>query len=118
MNFILSLIILTNSARISPLKVDADLNKRAQTRAEFLCRKNQWSHDGWKDSFVGTSSPYIARFIGENLARNYTDATSTQNAWMASPTHKTNIVSTNYKYVGFGHVASTTCNLTVGLFRS
>lgn len=37
-----------------------------------------------------------ANMYGENLAYNYADATSVTNAWIASPGHLANMVSTQY----------------------
>ena len=37
---------------------------------------------------------------GENLAYNYSDANSVVNAWMASPTHKANIMNGEFATVG------------------
>lgn len=109
--FIIGLILLTNAERVAPLKVDPVLMQRAQVRAQFLCDNNQWSHDGWLKSFTGYSG-----WLGENLAKNFPDATSTNAALMASPTHEANIVASHFHKLGFAHAAS--CNLTVELFAS
>lgn len=101
---------LINAERQIPLVVDKELTYRAEQRAVQLCKDKQWSHDGWKNSFKGMNS----KFLGENLARNFNDATSTHKALMNSPTHKANLVRKEYKYVGIGK----SCNITVQLFKS
>ncbi len=41
-----------------------------------------------------------AIMYGENLAYNYSDAASVVNAWMASPTHKANIMNASFTTMG------------------
>lgn len=80
------------------LQEDPALNVAAQARAEFLYKQNQWSHDGWHDSFASTS--YVN--YGENLAKDYKHVKKVNKAWMNSPTHKANILNANYQYTGVG----------------
>ena len=112
MNFILTLIMLTNSVHVQPVKVDPILVKRAEVRAKYLCDKNQWSHDGWLDSFKGLNGVF-----GENLAKDYDSATSTFQAWLNSPTHKANLVNLHFTKIGIARYATSTCNRTVELFQ-
>ena len=44
------------------------------------------------------------RSAGENIAKGYTSAEAVVNAWMASPSHKANILSSNYTSMGIGYV--------------
>ncbi|MDE2589434.1 MAG: hypothetical protein KGL95_07190 [Patescibacteria group bacterium] len=44
---------------------------------------------------------YDYTYAGENLARGFTSAQDAINAWMASPTHRANVLSRNYQDVGF-----------------
>ena len=115
--YIVWLLLFSNLQRDVPLQWDADLSVLATERAEYLCDKKQWSHEGWLDSF----SEYPAHsFVGENLARGFTKykkddlkrATATYLAWMKSETHKTNMLNPTFKYTGIG----TSCNITVQLF--
>ncbi len=107
--FLLSLIILTNSERATPLTVDRELSHIASIRAAYLCKNHQWSHDGWLDSFKGVEGVF-----GENLARGFDDATSTNDALMASPTHRENITNPRFTTIGVGKK----CGITVELFKS
>lgn len=107
MEHILSILFLINTARTSPLVVDKDLSLRAQNRAEYLCTR-PFSHDGWTDWFKGRYG-----HLGENLAKDFPNATSTHEALMNSPSHKANIVSPDYTKVGVGFA----CNITIELFN-
>jgi len=50
------------------------------------------------------SSGYTYALAGENLAKNFTDSGGVVNAWMASPTHRDNILKSGYRDVGFAIV--------------
>ena len=113
---ILILFTLTNqSIDTHKLAYSADLAARAQTRAEYLCEKKQWSHDGWIDSFIGKPG-----YIGENLAKlpkkkresDRVYARKIHKALMASPTHRANIINPRYSEVGIGR----DCDITVYLY--
>lgn len=105
------LLMLINSARITPLQMDAALTERAQTRAAYLCTHKQWSHDGWMDSFVGVPHPW-----GENLAEGFKTDKQTHKALMKSPTHRANIVNKNFKEVGIGKKKCGKKTIVVELF--
>ena len=53
---------------------------------------------------VFTSFGYKYRYAGENLARDFSNASSAMDAWMNSPTHKENILNPKYKEIGIGVV--------------
>lgn len=105
------LLFLTNMARYSvvpPLTEDPVLDQKAQARAEYLCTNDQWSHDGWEDSFSDTSYAYH----GENLAKGYRTYGDTNHALMISPAHRENIMNPNFQYMGVGQA----CGKEVELF--
>ena len=116
---IITLLLLTNQARTTPLTYDADLSARATVRAEQLCDTNKFTHNGWKNSFKGYGG-----LIAENLAKYPLNkkqstkerATAIQKALMASPTHKANIVNKEFTRVGIG--TEKKCGITVYLFWS
>lgn len=114
MEWALGLVLMINASRIEagvlPLKQSPVLDARADARAELLCARGQWSHDGWRDSFKGLKHTYA----GENLAKGFDSATSTHAGLMASPTHKANILKKQYKEVGIGEA----CGITVELFKA
>jgi uncharacterized protein YkwD len=101
--------LLMNAERPVPLTPDIVLTIRAYERAEDLCAKGQWSHQGWEDSFKGLKW----RSIGENLAKDFTTPEAAHKALMESPSHRANITSLAYEKVG---VATGSCNITVFLF--
>lgn len=102
------LLLLTNQKRvdagIAPLVLNDKLTKAAQAKAVYMFQKDFWAHnapDGrtpW-DFIKDTGYPYI--YAGENLARGFTDSQDVVNAWLASPEHRENMLSSNYQEVGF-----------------
>lgn len=93
--------ILTNVERAPgyQLTPDAELTLRAQERAEELCEKHQWSHEGMEKYFEG--------FGGENLARGFDNVEDAHKALMKSPKHKANIVHWYFKKIGVGEACDT-----------
>lgn len=98
----------TNVARqqagLPPLQVNEKLNQAAFMKANDMLAHNYWAHVSptgvtpWKWL---TDTGYDYDSAGENLAKNFPDAQSTVNAWMASPTHRANVLGDTYKDVGF-----------------
>ena len=93
---------------LSPLSMSPLLALAAESKASDMLSKNYWAHfapDGstspW--SFIKESG-YSYVYAGENLAKGYSDSESIVTAWMNSPTHKANIMSSNYKDMGFAIV--------------
>jgi uncharacterized protein YkwD len=107
-----TLVLLMNASRadahVPPLREDPALQARAQARAEMLCAKRQFSHDGYETAYRGLG--YRTR--GENLAMGHSDARSVHAQLMASPGHRANILSREFGAVGVGRA----CNITVELF--
>ena len=107
-----TLVLLMNTSRadahVPPLREDPALQARAQARAELLCAKQQFSHDGYESAYKGLN--YRAK--GENLAMGHRDARSVHAQLMASPGHRANIVRKEFDAVGVGSA----CGITVELF--
>lgn len=87
----------TNAIRkengLPTLTFNAALYKDAAVRAQEITKV--FSHtrpDGNVWYSLDTANMY-----GENLAEGYFSATAVMNAWMASPGHRANILSTEYK---------------------
>lgn len=83
------------------------LDKAALAKGQDMLAKGYWAHvapDGKEPWTFFVSAGYEYKYAGENLARDFPDATSAVNAWMASPTHKENLLSPNYKEIGIGIV--------------
>lgn len=98
---------LTNAKRkengLSSLSTNALLNQAAQTKAADMFGSNYWAHNSpsgrtpW--SFISAAG-YKYVYAGENLARDFTDAGSVVNSWMASSSHRSNILDKNFQEIG------------------
>ena len=98
---------LTNEERqaqnLPILTVSSLLNESAQMKANDMATYGYFAHTSptgktpwyWLEQ-VG----YQYQYAGENLAINFSDSKDVTNAWMASPTHKANIVKGNYTEIG------------------
>ena len=96
---------------LAPLTLNPQLSDAARRKAADMLEKNYWAHfapDGstspW--GFIRAAG-YNYIHAGENLARGFTDSSSTVNAWMASETHRDNILASKYNDVGFAIVPGT-----------
>lgn len=89
------------------LKLDKQLSKAAFMKAQDMFAHNYWAHTSpsgitpWK--WLADAN-YNYDIAGENLAKNYPTAEATVDAWMASETHRANILNNKYKDVGFAVV--------------
>lgn len=101
------LIDLTNSARVakglSPVSENLMLDEAARKKGENMFEEDYWAHyspsgkDPW--GFINGEG-YKFVYAGENLARNFYTSEEVVNAWMASPSHRDNILNSRYKEVG------------------
>ncbi len=105
------LISLTNSQRVkaglSPLSENPQLDTAASAKAANMFAENYWAHfapSGKSPWDFIQGSGYKFKFAGENLAKNFYTSGEVVDAWMASPTHKENIVSPKYKEIGMAVV--------------
>jgi uncharacterized protein YkwD len=104
----------TNAARaqssLPNLKVNNALTNAAFAKAKDMFANNYWAHVSpsgvtpWK--WLGDAG-YNYDVAGENLAKNYATTQATVDAWMASPTHRANILNTKYQDIGFAVVDGT-----------
>ncbi|MDP2656404.1 MAG: CAP domain-containing protein [bacterium] len=104
-----NIVSLTNQTRqnlaLGVLKVSNALVQAAQQKAQDMVAKQYFSHTGpggatfdtWIDN-VG----YAYQYAGENLAVHYDSAEGVSDGWLASPTHKKNIVKPEYTEIGVG----------------
>jgi hypothetical protein len=92
-----------SSAQEKPLIENKKLDDIAKAKADDMIANNYFAHTSpqgkspwyWFDSYG-----YDYKFAGENLAINFTDAESEQEAWMKSPTHRANILNSKYREIG------------------
>lgn len=97
----------TNAARrtvgVPALVRNPILDRAAETKLDDMAARGYFAHvspDGrqaW-DFMVGAGYSY--RAAGENLGRGFSDPAQLVSAWMGSPSHRANIVSTAYREIG------------------
>lgn len=99
----------TNSTRISrglsPLKENAKLTEAAQKKAQDMVEKGYWAHispTGQTPWDFMRGEGYSYSIAGENLARDFSDVGSMIAAWLASPSHKENLLNKDYAEIGIG----------------
>jgi hypothetical protein len=102
---------LTNVQRaaigLNALTENTALDGAALAKGNDMIAKDYWAHfapDGTSPWSFFLNFGYKYKYAGENLARDFPDASSAVNAWMASPTHKENILNPNYREIGIGVV--------------
>jgi len=100
---------LTNEKRtqagLSALNLNSTLSQAAQAKGADMLNKGYWAHvapDGTQPWVFFTDLGYKYRYAGENLARDFSSASSAVEAWMNSASHKENLLSSKYKEVGIG----------------
>lgn len=101
----------TNSARaangVGALAENAQLNNSAQAKAQHMVDNNYWAHtapDGTQPWYFFTNAGYNYQAAGENLAYGFPNAQEVVNGWMASASHRANMLRADYVDVGFGFV--------------
>jgi hypothetical protein len=103
---------LTNEDRekygLNDLKSNSKLSSAALAKANNMFKLQYWNHFGpngespW-DFIKGSGYTYV--YAGENLAKGFKTAQGVEEAWMASPTHRANLLSGNYKEIGVAVVS-------------
>lgn len=104
---------------LQPLQRDPKLDAAAQAKLSDMLAKGYFAHlspEGNDHTFFIEAAGYqhaqVNKAAGENLARQFTTTQDTVAAWMASPTHRRNIVNAVYEETG----VATNGNVTVQLF--
>jgi uncharacterized protein YkwD len=99
---------LTNEQRekngVEPLSINEKLVIAADQKALDMLEYDYWAHNsplGRTPWFFIKSSGYKYVYAGENLAKGFTNAEDIVTAWMDSPDHRANMLSSNYEDVGF-----------------
>lgn len=114
-----------SAAGLPTLRVDPRLVSAAHAKAQNIFDLQYWAHYGpngespWQ--FI-VSSGYQYVYAGENLAKGFSSSEAVHSAWMASQTHRDNIMSSNYRDVGIavvpGVLQGTEVLLVVQMFGS
>jgi hypothetical protein len=105
------LVTLANSERVTrgldELTIDSRLVSAALAKGQDMIEKDYWSHFGpngespWQ-FILAAGYDYI--YAGENLAKDFTLAAPIHSAWMASPSHRSNILNGNFKNIGIASI--------------
>src|SRR5581483_2396857 len=93
---------------LNDLTLNDQLSQAAAAKAADMFAENYWAHnspDGVTPWVFIKHAGYDYVYAGENLARGFTTSTDVVDAWMASPSHRENMLSPNYKEVGYAVVS-------------
>lgn len=111
------------SAGLKPLVYNEKLADAARRKAANMFSENYWAHNSpsGKTPWVWfNDAGYKYVYAGENLAKDFGSTDRMMEAWMASPTHKENIVSPKYSEIGIavtpGSIGGQDTVLVVQLF--
>ncbi len=106
-----------------PLQLNAQLSQAAQAKADDMFTQQYWAHiapNGTTPWHWFEQAGYRYVEAGENLAKNFSTSEGVVSAWMASPTHRANVVKQDYQDVGFavktGELDGKTTTLVVALY--
>ncbi len=110
-------------AGVGALRYNALLSQAAAAKGAHMLQYDYWAHvapDGTEPWKFFTDVGYRYRYAGENLARDFTNPQSTVDAWMASPAHRENLLSTKYVDIGVavveGDLSGADTTIVVQLF--
>lgn len=118
---------LTNKMRqengLAPVQLDSKLTAAAAQKASDMFARDYWAHVspvGTQPWYFITEAGYSYRYAGENLARDFSDSDSIVKAWIASPTHRENLLNPRYQDVGLaivdGNLGGRETTLVVQMF--
>lgn len=100
---------LTNEKRqeekLPMLFVNPLLTRAAEMKAQNMAENGYFAHtspEGRTPWYWIELAGYKYKYAGENLAVNFRDSEDVTSAWLASPTHRANIVKGNYTEMGTG----------------
>jgi uncharacterized protein YkwD len=96
--------------RIPELALCGSLWSAAQAHSQDMARYNRMSHAGSDGSTMVIRAERAGyrgwRALGENVAAGQRNVADVMGAWMSSPGHRANILSTTYVHIGVGRSVS------------
>lgn len=102
-----TLVTLTNSSRASEslpyLSINQNLVSAARAKAQDMIDKDYFAHnspEGITPWYWIKKAGYSYSFAGENLAIDFSSSSTIHSAWMASPSHRANILDSNFAEIG------------------
>lgn len=88
---------------LPPLELNRELTNAALAKGQHMFDHQYWAHiapDGTDPWYFIRGANYTYQVAGENLARDFYDTDDMVKAWMASPTHRANIMNPKYRDIG------------------
>lgn len=102
---------LTNQKRAEAgqpaLQYSSILANAANSKGAHMLENDYWAHvapDGTEPWKFFTDVGYKYKYAGENLARDFSNPNDVIEAWVTSPSHKENMLSSKYKEIGIAVV--------------
>lgn len=88
---------------ITTLSVSPALEEAARMKAEDMASKGYFAHtspEGKTPWYWFEKAGYVYTRAGENLAVDFVDSSDVNKAWLASPTHRANIMNSKFTEIG------------------
>ena len=95
---------------LAELSVNPKLVAAAQAKADDMAAKGYFAHEtpeGHDSWHWFRLTDYEYAYAGENLAVNFSASADVEKAWMASPTHRANILNDRYTEIGIATAKGT-----------
>lgn len=97
-----------DNGQLPPLKRNGLLDSSSETHSANMATRNFFAHcdldTGTSPWSRMTAAGYAWNAAAENIAGGNSTAAATMAQWMASPDHRDNILSTDYRELGIGYV--------------
>lgn len=90
---------------LPPLNRVVELDRSAQLHNDYMVRSQRLTHDEPGGRSIGyrvREQGYNWNYVGENIAYGQRTPEEVMDSWMNSSGHRANILSPNFKDVGFG----------------
>lgn len=97
-------------AGLQALTINVSLQKSSLVKGTHMINNDYWSHnspEGSEPWHFFEESGYAYILAGENLAKSFASAEGVVKGWMDSPSHKANILGTQYKEIGVAAIDGT-----------
>lgn len=102
-----NILVRSNQARSdegeTPLRANAALTTAAKLKAEDMLQRQYWAHanpDGVQPWYWLEQAGYRYTIAGENLAKNFSTSDGVVKAWLASPSHRENLLGNRFTDIG------------------
>ena len=118
---------LTNNKRLNAgleiVRSSPELSQAALAKASDMFANNYWAHvspQGTEPWTFVSNAGYKYQHAGENLARDFSNPKDIVSAWMASSTHKKNLLDSRYQDIGVavmdGYINGVETTIVVQMF--